>query len=126
MARIRTAIRTLDDDPSVPRTKRELQRRTGLSHDLVARAFRQDDEDPDRWQLRQHFEALSAGPVRRRTPEQATVDKLKGQLETRNAENALLRQQLNGAASMIVALELQLGAFGDDTVVPIARRRRHR
>jgi hypothetical protein len=122
MARVRAAIQTLRDDPAAPRTKRELQRRTGLSHDLVARAFRQDAEDPERWQLSQLFGALTAGPSRRRTPEQVKADNLKEQLDKRNAENAMLRRHLDGAASVIVALELQLGSFGDDTVVPLRRR----
>jgi hypothetical protein len=126
MARIRTAIQTLHDDPAAPRTKRELQRRTGLSHDLVARAFRHDDKDPQRWQLRELLDALSAGPSRRRTPEQAKVDKLKDLLDKRNAENTVLRQQLDGAASVVVALELQLGSFGDDTVIPIRSRKPRR
>ncbi|TCC35877.1 hypothetical protein [Kribbella speibonae] len=123
MARIRAAIQTLNDEPTTPRTKRELQRRTGLSHDLVARAFRQDDEYPERWQLRRLFDALSDGPSRRRTPEQAKTDKLQALLEHRNAENAAMRQQLDGAASVIVALELQLGAMGNEKVVAISSRR---
>lgn len=122
MTRVRAAIQTLGDNPGAPRTKRELQRRTGLSHDLIARAFRQDAEAPELWQLSQLFGALTAGPSRRRTPEQVRTDKLKEQLAKRNAENALLRQQLDGAASVIVALELQLGSLEDDTVVPLRRR----
>jgi hypothetical protein len=122
MAKVRTAIQTLAEDPSGPRTKRELQRRTGLSHDLIARAFRQDAEDPGRWQLSELFGTLTEGPSRRRTPDQAKAHQLKEQLNKRNLENALLRQQLDGAASVIVALQLQLGSLGDDSVIPLRPR----
>ena len=40
--RVSLALDRLAADPTLRRTKRELERLSGLSHDAVARAFRQE------------------------------------------------------------------------------------
>jgi hypothetical protein len=119
MARIKAATEEIGRDPAAPRTKREIQRRTGLSHDAVARAFRQDADEPDRFGLNRAFTGLGEGPARRRTPEQARIHDLAATLAQRNRELAELRDHANAAASTILALHLQLGAIGDDRVVKL-------
>lgn len=44
LRRIHGALDEIARDPSTRRTKREVERISGLSHDTVARAFRQDSE----------------------------------------------------------------------------------
>ena len=47
MTRVSTAIDALAADQNAPRTKRQIELLSGLGHDAVARAFRQDAAEPD-------------------------------------------------------------------------------
>lgn len=59
LEKITLALQQMRADPTMPRTKRQIERLTCLSHDTVARAFRQDAQQPNRhYPLNVQFQAL--------------------------------------------------------------------
>lgn len=59
LEKITLALQQMRADPTMPRTKRHIEKLTCLSHDTVARAFRQDAEQPNRhYPLNAQFQAL--------------------------------------------------------------------
>jgi len=57
--RIVEAIEKMAADDESPRTKREIERLTGYGHDAVARAFRQDATEDNRYRITAKFKALT-------------------------------------------------------------------
>ncbi|WP_157571428.1 hypothetical protein [Kocuria rosea] len=125
--RIADAIDAMAVDDAAKRTKREIERRSGLSHDAVDRAFKQDEEAETEWHITRRFHDLREGrgtgmsPDRRRKVEtkQALADaKEKLKAEERQNERymmALFAMHLN-------ATEQDRAQEGD--VIPMGRNRR--
>ena len=111
MERISDAIDALRRDESLARTKRELERLSGLSHATVARAFVQDVANAanglasNKWHLLERFNAVSLGTGRRTVQGARNLD-LKAQLSQKNAEIAELRQVVEQYAQALYALQL--------------------
>ncbi len=57
--RIVDAIEEMKQDDEAPRTKREIERRAGLAHDAVARAFRQDAQEDNQYEINKRFNELA-------------------------------------------------------------------
>jgi hypothetical protein len=68
MAKIAAAITEIGNDDQAPRTKREIERRSGLAHDTVARAFRQDAAEDNTWRITAALGALIGSAIRRPAP----------------------------------------------------------
>lgn len=108
MTRVSNAIDMLSSDDRAPRTKRQIEHLSGLGHDAVARAFRQDAAEPETpFRLNQRFSdlitPLSTG---RRSPadEEKYHDKQKiAELKQQVAE---LNRQLDRYAMTLFALHL--------------------
>jgi hypothetical protein len=128
LQRIAIALDTMADDPNAPRTKREVERRTGLSHDAVARAFRQDAEHATRWDLTTRFNALGARPARRTGPHIQELKDLQDRLKAQNKRIAELEAALDRHAMTVLALHLELAQLPDPggNVVTLGRNRQHR
>jgi hypothetical protein len=59
MEKVSLALQQMAGDPAMSRTKVQVEKLTGLGRDAVARAFRQDREQPDRrYRLNAKFDAL--------------------------------------------------------------------
>lgn len=59
MDKVSLALQQMAGDPNMSRTKVQVEKLTGLGRDAVARAFRQDREQPDRrYRLNAKFDAL--------------------------------------------------------------------
>lgn len=59
MEKVALALQQIAGDPTMPRTKVQVGKLTGLGRDTVSRAFRQDREQPDRrYRLTERFAAL--------------------------------------------------------------------
>lgn len=57
--RIVDALVEMERDDDAPRTKREIERRSGLAHDAVARAFRQDADEDNEFAINSKFNELT-------------------------------------------------------------------
>ncbi|WP_166870282.1 hypothetical protein [Salinibacterium sp. ZJ450] len=113
MQAISDAIDAIARDDSLPRTKREIEKLTGLSHATVARAFLQDQAATvARWRLEARFTELTAHSGGR-SPHAANVAELKSLLAQRNREITQLREQTARYQQMIyiqhVATQQKLG-----------------
>lgn len=128
MSRVSDAIRVLSNDDSLPRTKRQLELISGLSHDAVARAFRQDFSEPDTThQLNASFDDL-VGPLgsRRRSPQEQERNKDKQEIVALKQQIKELNKQLDRYAMALFAQHLMRE---DDSktsanTVPLRRRKR--
>ncbi len=126
LEKISEAIDAMASDPSAPRTKRHLEQHAGLSHDVVARAFRQDASEPDNpYRISEKF-AAAVGPSRggRRSASQQAEHEELDELKDRVTD---LDRQLDRFAT--TALAYYLDAQRPDlqqTVVPLRSRRRPR
>jgi hypothetical protein len=128
MARVASAIVALAADENAPRTKRQIEHISGLSHDVVARAFRQDADEPDnQYRLNERLSELVA-PLSsaRRSPiaEEQHQDKQKiAELKQQVSE---LNKELDRYAMTLFAFHL--ASQPEDTptgdVIPIRRDRR--
>jgi len=131
MAKIVAAITEIGDDDQAPRTKREIERRSGLAHDTVARAFRQDADEDNTWQITAALNALTGS---------ATMQPAPAVQRRRDAEQKVadLRQRLSETEHMLDRYAMALYAYhltsaadvfepGPATdVVPIGRNRPRR
>src|ERR1700680_2749830 len=126
--RIAIALDTMADDPNAPRTKREVERRTGLSHDAVARAFRQDAAQSSRWNLTDRYNELGERPTRRSDPESRGIKDLEAKIKAKNKRIFELEAALDRHAMAVLALHLELQQLPDPdcNVVPLGRNRPHR
>ena len=128
LQRIAIALDTMADDPNAPKTKREVERRTGLSHDAVARAFRLDAEQASRWNLTTRFNALGERPARRTDPQTQGIKDLEDKLKAKNRRISELEAALDRHAMAVLALHLELQQLPDpdSKVVALGRTWQHR
>ncbi|MEO5877856.1 MAG: hypothetical protein ABIS86_05100 [Streptosporangiaceae bacterium] len=114
-------------DAAAPRTKTEVERRSGLSHDAVARAFRQNGTQENRWRLALRFAELTNRPARYIDPEQAKLKDLGKKLADKTKQTTALKATLDQYAMAVLAQALELSQLPDpdSTVVPIGRNHNH-
>lgn len=127
MERIVAAIREIAADESAPRTKREIERRTGLSHDAVARAFRQDSEEENRWQISKEMVKLTDGGANRRSPQQNEKVEVAQQLADSKQRLSEAQAQNERYAVALYAFQIQRTAAtvpDSSKAVPIGKNRR--
>lgn len=129
MSKIVRAIEEIAADDHAPRTKREIEHRSGLSHDAVARAFRQDSEEANAWAISEKLAALTDQGAGRRSPAQRqklTLEETIRDLRQRLADSEL---QQHRYAMALYAFHL-VGDHSDSfasQVVPLGRSRaKHR
>jgi multidrug resistance efflux pump len=125
MQRVSDAIDQMHTDPGARRTKRELERLTGLGHDAVARAFRRDTAEQSRWNLTARFAALTDPEAGRRSPQEQQVHELRLKLREKNTKIAELEATLDRYAMTVLAHHLELAdqsAPGGD-VISLGRNR---
>jgi hypothetical protein len=127
MQRIASALTAMAADPQAPRTKREIERRTGLSHDAVARAFRQDATGSSPWNLTARLTSLGERPARRSDPQARQIRDLQAKIKDKNKQITQLQQALDRYATTVLALHLELQQLPSPSsnVVTISRNRRH-
>lgn len=129
MGRVSNAIDSLAADQNAPRTKRQVELLSGLSHDAVARAFRQDAAEPDnQYRLSEKLDQLIAPlGTGRRSPvaEEKHQDKQKiAELKQQVGE---LNRQLDRYAMTLFAHHLAGNPAAETSdVVSIRRHRRQR
>lgn len=129
LTRVSNAIGMLSVDQDAPRTKRQIEILSGLGHDAVARAFRQDALEPDnQYRLNEQFNHL-IGPLGtgRRSPagEEKHQDKQKiAELKQQVTE---LNRQLDRYAMTLFAIHLTDNPSTETGVaIPIRRHRSKR
>lgn len=125
MVKIVQAIGEIAVDDRAPRTKREIEHRTGLSHDAVARAFRQDSEETNSWSISEKLASLTDGGANRRSParkQKLTLEDTVRDLRERLADS---EHQQHRYAMALYAYHLSAGPSGSDAgqVVPLGRNR---
>ncbi|HEY2579460.1 MAG TPA: hypothetical protein VGI74_24385 [Streptosporangiaceae bacterium] len=127
MQRISAALNTMASDPQAPRTKREIERRTQLSHDTIARAFRQDTTMPSPWNLTARLTSLGERPARRTDPQTHQIRELQAKIKDKNKQIAQLQTTLDRHAMTVLALHLELQQLPgpNSNVVAITSNRRH-
>ena len=128
MQRVSDAIDQLSGDTAARRTKRELERLTGLGHDAVARAFRRDATENSRWNLTGRFAAMADPDAGRRSPQEQQVHELRLKLREKNAKIVELEAALDRYAMAVLAHHLELAeqpAAGAD-VISLGRNRPRR
>ncbi len=127
MQRISAALDTMTHDPQAPRTKREIERRTGLSHDAVARAFRQDTAESSPWNLTARLTGLGERPARRSDPQARQIRELETKIKDKNKQITQLQATLDRYAMTVLAMHLELQQLPDpgSNVVAIGRNRSH-
>lgn len=101
------ALSEMAFDDEAPRTKREIERRTNLSHDAVARAFRQDAGEHNQWAITAKLQELRGGVDEGLSPsrqqEKASAVKIR-ELQEQVGE---LNRTLDAYAMTLFALQLQ-------------------
>lgn len=94
------ALQQMAGDPTMSRTKVQIEKLTGLGRDAVARAFRQDREQPDRrYLLNEKFDALKeakpeAGESTAGTEDTQQVKELRDRNKDLRRVNAAFAQPL--------------------------------
>lgn len=125
--RIADALDSVADDDSAKRTKREIENRSGLSHDAVHRAFMQDSENETEWQISTRFAALREGRDTRVSPSRGRQADAEEALVKVKGELAAEKQQTDRFMMALFALHLEsTEEHGSQTgdVIPIGRNRR--
>lgn len=123
MTRVAAALKELGNDTNMKRTKRSIEEISGLSHDAVARAFRQDRTEGSAWKINATFDSMTIGPEAK-SPIERKAEELSEQLGDARRTITELRAQLEGYAQVIAAQQLQIHALSDvgSGVVPMRRR----
>jgi hypothetical protein len=122
LAKISAALEELATRPDLTRTKRTIERLSGLGHDIVARAFRQDLETGTEHRLNERLAALTAEDGRQ-SPQQLALREAKQKLAKRNATIAGLQRDLAAMAQVVLAQHRLLEESKPNPVVRIDRGR---
>lgn len=128
MQKIIIAIEEIEADAAAPRTKREVEHRTGLSHDAVARAFRQDAEEENTWNISQRLSDLTEDGANRRSPARRQQLSLEDTIRDLRQRLAEAEQQQHRYAMALYAYQLSSGEASEPSrdVVPMGRNRSRR
>lgn len=124
--RIAQALDEMSHDDNAKRTKREVERRSNLSHDAVDRAFKQDMKDETQWGINHKFTALKEGRATRVSPERCReIENERALADLREA--LMLERRLNERYMMaLFAMHLDATDLEDgraNTVIPMGRNR---
>jgi hypothetical protein len=104
MERVSVAIDALQLDGTLPRTKRELERLSGLSHATIARAFHQDLTQPvSKWRITDRFATVTAA-TGGRSAQSVQKNRLLEQLMEKNARIRDLHQILDNYSQALYAM----------------------
>lgn len=124
--RIIQAINRIEVDAELRRTKRQIEQVAGLSHDVVARAFRQDlDNEGVPWQINAKFNALLGEQSSGLSLHQEEVRALRRTIADKNKEIAALKRSLDAHAIALYAFAAAQQQSETDPI-PIGRNRRRR
>ncbi|MCW2132711.1 hypothetical protein B0G38_001876 [Arthrobacter sp. VKM Ac-2550] len=129
MTRVSGAIEVLSTDRNAPRTKRQIEILSGLGHDAVARAFRQDAHEPDNpYRLNEKFNQLIAPlGTGRRSPAAEEKHQDKQRIAELKQQVGELNRQLDRYAMTLFAHYLADNPSTEsDGAVPMRRQKRHR
>jgi hypothetical protein len=123
MQAIADAITTIENDPDMPRTKRQIEAMTGRSHDAVARAFVQDRIENSPYRLNGRFEQLTANLTRGDSLNDAAVRNDRQAIAELRQKNRDLHNQLDRFATALFARHLDAQSEQPETelVTPIRR-----
>lgn len=123
IVRIMAALDKMAADPSAKRTKREVERLAGLSHDTVARAFRQDHRG--RLGLLARYEELRGNNGDRRSEHQRALNERDQKIRHQERRIRELHATVDRYAATIFLLRRQLEGALDpgSTLTPFAPRR---
>lgn len=125
LARVSAAIDQMTSKPDLPRTKRTIERLAGLSHDVVARAFRQDAELGTDQRLNERFTDLTQAHGRQ-SPHQVELRAAEQRLAERGTRIADLEHDVAAMAQVILAQHRLLEDGKPDPVVRLDRQRRRK
>lgn len=123
LVRVSAALDAIAQDPELPRTKRSVERVSGLSHDAVARAFRQDRELGTPQRLNARFAELTDGGGDRRSPIRQELAELRERHRERGRRIRELEADVAALAQIVLATELSSSIEEPFTVVPLRHRR---
>ncbi|MGH9077938.1 MAG: hypothetical protein ACRDY0_10885 [Acidimicrobiales bacterium] len=120
IGRIRAALDMMIVDPSARRTKREVERLSGLSHDTVARAFRQDRQG--RHGIVARYETLTGADLDRRSDHRRELDERDQKIRHQERRIRELHATVDRYATTIFVLRRQLEAAShpEVTLTPFA------
>jgi hypothetical protein len=124
MRRVAEGIAAIARNPDLPRTKRAIEVASGLSHDAVARAFRQDRDEGSEFSLNSLFEQLVAEQGSRRSPSRQREHDADKRLLEAKLRMQHLEAALHAHAQVIMTQQLELEAMRESRprVVPLPRR----
>lgn len=129
MSRVSNAIDAISVDPEAPRTKRQIEVLSGLGHDAVARAFRQDATESDNpYRLTERFSQLIAPfQAGRRSPAAQEKYQDKQKIAELKQQVGELNRQLDRYAMSLFAVHLEEQPNVEtDSVVSFRSQRRQR
>ena len=123
MQRVADAIGIISNDPETALTKREIERVSGLSHDAVARAFRQDRTDPSAFVLNARFEETVEKRRGRRTEANQLAHDAREDLRVARIRISQLEVEVASYAQVILAQQIEIQELRDPEgrVTPIAQ-----
>jgi hypothetical protein len=123
MQRVADAIGIISNDPETALTKREIERVSGLSHDAVARAFRQDRTDPSAFVLNARFEETVEKRRGRRTEANQLAHDAREDLRAARIRISQLEVEVASYAQVILAQQIEIQELRDPEgrVTPIAQ-----
>jgi hypothetical protein len=125
MIRVSEAINRLEADQNAPRTKRQLEVISGLGHDAVARAFRQDaSQSAGSHQLTARWAELTDRPGGYRSPAAHAEHQARQHIAELQQTVRELNTQLDRYAMALFAGHLEQVAHDDQGEVIEIRRRR--
>lgn len=125
--RIAEAIEAMAIDDKAKRTKREIERRSGLSHDAVDRAFKQDMNAETEWYINRRFAELREGRDTRLSP--ARRRQVEAEQALADAKEQLMAEKRQNDRYMMALFVMHLDATEQDRnqqgdVIPMGRNRR--
>lgn len=104
--RISGALGSMAVQMSSPRTKREIERLSGLSHDTVARAFKQDQLEETRWKISARFLTVAKASTGGRSPDQQQLFEARQKIAELSHKNRDLEAALDTYAATLLAYHL--------------------
>lgn len=124
MQRVAAAIETISQDPATACTKRSIEHVSGLSHDAVARAFRQDRTEGSIHDLTSRFQQVVEHRRGRRTEADQRAHDNREELRAAKDRISELEAELASYAQVILAQKLELDALRnpDGTVIVMPKR----
>jgi hypothetical protein len=117
---IHAALEAIAADPTLPRTKRQVEQLSSLSHATVARAFAEDAKSQSQWRITSRLETL-VNHAGRRSEDASNVAALRLKLKAKNEAVRELERERDVYLQALYAYYLASNhdATSHGTVVPI-------